>query len=90
MNNLSDQQIVAVQDILIEELGIKREQLATEARLMEDLGADSIESVEIAMRVEDQFGITIPDEEMERIVNVGDLLEILGEKLNRSVQSGAK
>src|SRR6266850_4025222 len=80
---LTDKQITEVQDILIEELGIKREQLTADAKFIEDLGADSLAIVEITIRLEDEFGIVIPDQEMEGVSSVGDLLETLGAKVSR-------
>jgi len=77
MNMLTETEITAVQDIIIEQLGVKREQLTPDARLTEDLGADSLENVEIAMAVEDYFGISLPDDALERVNTVDDLYALL-------------
>jgi acyl carrier protein len=51
---------------------------------MADLGADSLDMVEIAMKAEEEFGLTLPDEEAEKIVTVDDLYEAVGEHLSRT------
>ena len=82
-DTLTDTEMTKVQDILIHQLGITREQVAPEARLMADLGADSLDMVEIAMKAEEEFGLTLPDEEAEKIVTVDDLYEAVGKLLGR-------
>ena len=78
MNNiLSEQDTKMAFDVLIEELDVKVEQLRLEAKLQQDLGADSLTLVEITMALEDRFNISIPDEEWEKVSTVGDLLEAL-------------
>jgi acyl carrier protein len=80
MNNvLSETDTNIVLDILTEQLGVERSQLTPEARLEEDLGADSLEKVEIAMALDEQFHISIPDEALERISTVGDIFNVLSE-----------
>jgi len=78
---LSERDTKAVLDILVEQLGVQEAQLTSEARLEEDLGADSLTKVEIIMALEDRFELTIPDEESEKVSTVGDLFEVLGELL---------
>ena len=70
-----------VKDIIVEELGVEREKLTTEASFMEDLGADSLDTVELVMAFEKEFDIDIPDEEAEKLRTVGDALKYLNEKL---------
>jgi acyl carrier protein len=82
MNNLlSEADTNAVLDILIEQLGVRQDQLTPDARLEEDLGADSLDKVEIIMSVDERFGISVPDELAERVSSVGDLFEMLAELL---------
>jgi acyl carrier protein len=82
MNNLlSEKDTNAVLDILVEQLGVRQDQLTPEARLEEDLGADSLDKVEIIMSVDERFGISVPDELAERVSSVGDLFEMLAELL---------
>jgi acyl carrier protein len=83
MNNLlSEKHTKAVLDILVEHLGVPEAQLTPDARLQEDLGADSLEEVEIIMALEERFGLSIPEEMAERISTVGDLFEALEELLH--------
>lgn len=81
-SSLTDQELTKVQDILIEELGVKREQLTLDARLIEDLGADSLSIVEIGIRVEEEFSLVIPDERMERLQTVESVYDLLGALLH--------
>ena len=70
-----------VKDIIVEELGVEREKLTAEASFMEDLGADSLDTVELVMAFEKEFDIDIPDEEAEKLKTVGDALRHLQEKM---------
>ena len=83
---LSDRTTARVQDILMGQLGVERSQITPEAGLMADLGADSLDMVEIAMTVEETFNLSIPDEEMENVHTVGDLHEALANHLERTGQ----
>jgi acyl carrier protein len=69
-----------VKDIIVEELGVERDKLKPEASFMEDLGADSLDTVELVMAFEKEFDIDIPDEEAEKLRTVGDALRYLHEK----------
>ena len=79
MSNVEDR----VKDILVEELGVEREKLTNEASFMEDLGADSLDTVELVMAFEKEFDIDIPDEEAEKLRTVGDALKYLHDKLGK-------
>ncbi len=70
-----------VKDIIVEELGVERDKLADTASFMEDLGADSLDTVELVMAFEKEFDIDIPDEEAEKLRTVGDALKYLHEKM---------
>ncbi len=72
-----------VRDIIAEELGVEREKLTDEASFMEDLGADSLDQVELVMAFEKEFDIDIPDEEAEKLRTVGDALKFLHEKMGK-------
>ena len=72
-----------VKDIIVEELGVEREKLTPGASFMEDLGADSLDTVELVMAFEKEFDIDIPDEEAEKLRTVGDALKYLHEKLGK-------
>ena len=69
-----------VKDIIAEELGVEGDKLTNEASFMEDLGADSLDTVELVMAFEKEFDIDIPDEEAEKLRTVGDALEYLRTK----------
>ena len=66
-----------VKDIIVEELGVERDKLAEGASFMEDLGADSLDTVELVMAFEKEFDIDIPDEEAEKLRTVGDAMKYL-------------
>ena len=83
-DTLSDTEMTKVQDILMHQLQVHREQINPEARIMADLGADSLDMVEIAMKAEEEFNLTLPDDEAEKIVTVGDLYEAVGTLLGRA------
>ncbi len=70
-----------VKDIIVEELGVEREKLADGASFMEELGADSLDTVELVMAFEKEFDIDIPDEEAEKLRTVGDAMKYLHEKV---------
>ena len=79
MSNVEDR----VKDIIVEELGVEREKLTAEASFMEDLGADSLDTVELVMAFEKEFDIDIPDEEAEKLRTVGDAMKYLHEKIGK-------
>ena len=72
-----------VKDIIVEELGVEREKLTDTASFMEDLGADSLDTVELVMAFEKEFDIDIPDEEAEKLRTVGDAMKYLHEKMGK-------
>jgi acyl carrier protein len=75
---------MAVQDkiteIIVEQLGVKPEEVVPEASFVDDLGADSLDTVELVMALEEEFGIEIPDEDAEKIQTVGDAIRYIEEK----------
>lgn len=72
---MSDKNVTEkVADIVVEQLGVNADQVKPEAKLVEDLGADSLDAVELVMAIEEEFGIEIPDEEAEKLQSVGDIL----------------
>ncbi len=66
-----------VKDIIVEELGVEREKLTNEASFMEDLGADSLDTVELVMAFEEEFGCEIPDDAAEKILTVRDAIDFI-------------
>ena len=70
-----------VKDIIEKELGVEREKLTPDASFIEDLGADSLDIVELVMEFEKEFNIDIPDEEAEKLRTVGDAFGYLNGKV---------
>jgi len=66
-----------VKDIIINELGVEAEKVTSDASFVEDLGADSLDTVELVMAFEEEFGIEIPDEDAEKMQTVGDAIEYI-------------
>ncbi len=69
-----------VQEIIVEQLGVNAEQVTPEASFIDDLGADSLDTVELIMAFEEEFGAEIPDEDAEKLTSVGKVLEYLTAK----------
>lgn len=66
-----------VKEIIAKELEVEQKQLSPEARFIEDLGADSLDIVELVMELEEEFGLEIPDEDADKIKTVGDAMNYL-------------
>ncbi len=66
-----------VKDIIVEQLGVKPDQVTPEAKFIEDLGADSLDTVELVMALEEEFGIEVPDEQAEKLQSVGDVIKYI-------------
>ena len=66
-----------VKDIIINELGVETEKVTREASFVEDLGADSLDTVELVMAFEEEFGMEIPDEEAEKLQTVRDAVNYI-------------
>jgi acyl carrier protein len=64
-----------VKKIIVEQLGVEANEVTPEASITDDLGADSLDQVELVMAFETEFGIDIPDEEAEKIKTVGDAVQ---------------
>ncbi len=70
-----------VKDIIIEQLGVDADEVKHEASFIDDLGADSLDTVELVMAFEEEFDIEIPDEDAEKLTSVGQAVEYLEKKL---------
>ena len=70
-----------VRDIIEKELGVERDKMTDEASFIEDLGADSLDIVELVMEFEKEFNIDIPDEDAEKLRTVGDAIGYLNQKM---------
>lgn len=68
-----------VKNIIVEQLGVKPEQVTPDAKFIEDLGADSLDTVELVMALEEEFGNEIPDEQAEKLQSVGDVIKYIDE-----------
>lgn len=68
-----------IKDIIVEQLGVNADQVTPDAKFIEDLGADSLDTVELIMALEEEFGIEVPDEEAEKLQNVGDVTKYIEE-----------
>ena len=69
-----------VRAIIAEQLGVKVEEVTDAASFIEDLGADSLDTVELVMALEEEFGIEIPDEDAEKMTSVGDSIKYIESK----------
>lgn len=69
-----------VKSLIASQLGISEDKITAEARLIEDLGADSLDTVEMLMTLEDEFGIAIPDDEAVKLKTVGSIVELIDSK----------
>jgi acyl carrier protein len=69
-----------VKDIIVEQLGVNPEQVTDTASFIEDLGADSLDTVELVMAFEEEFGVEVPDEDAEKLQTVGNVVEYIEKK----------
>ena len=69
-----------VKEIIVEQLGVNADQVTTEASFIDDLGADSLDTVELIMAFEEEFGAEIPDDDAEKLTSVGKVIEYLKSK----------
>ena len=67
-------------NIIVDQLGVNKEQVTPEASFIDDLGADSLDNVELIMAFEEEFGASIPEEDAEKLSTVGKVIEYLKEK----------
>jgi acyl carrier protein len=66
-----------VKEIIVEQLGVSADQVTPEAKFIEDLGADSLDTVELVMALEEEFGLEIQDEQAEKLQSVGDVIKFI-------------
>ena len=69
-----------VKEVVMDKLGVEENQITETAHFMDDLGADSLDTVELIMQLEEEFGIEIPDEDAEKITTVGAAVEYIDKK----------
>jgi acyl carrier protein len=70
-----------VKEIIVEQLGVNAEQVTPAAKFIEDLGADSLDTVELVMAFEEEFNVEVPDEEAEKLQTVGDVVRYIEDKV---------
>ena len=66
-----------VKDVIVDKLGVEEDSIKSEAHFVNDLGADSLDTVELIMEFEEEFGIEIPDDDAEKITTVGSAVEYI-------------
>ena len=74
---MSDTTEARVREIIVEELGVEADKVTSDASFVDDLGADSLDTVELVMAFEEEFGIDIPDEDAEQMRTVGDAISYI-------------
>jgi len=79
-----------VKSIIAEQLGVKVEEIKEESSFVDDLGADSLDTVELVMALEEEFGIEIPDEDAEKMTTVGEAMRYIEEKVKDKEEKEAK
>jgi len=73
-----------IKTIIAEQLGVKQEEVTEGAKFIDDLGADSLDTVELVMALEEEFGIEVPDEDAEKMTTVGAAIKYIEEKTTSS------
>ena len=73
---------IKVKEIIVDKLGVEDGKITMEAKFIDDLGADSLDTVELIMQFEEEFGIEIPDEDAEGLLSVGQAVDYIDQKLN--------
>ena len=71
-----------VKEIIIDKLGVEDSKITLESKFIDDLGADSLDTVELIMQFEEEFGIEIPDEDAENLLSVSQAVDFISSKLN--------
>jgi acyl carrier protein len=69
-----------VKNIIVEQLGVTADQVTLQASFIEDLGADSLDTVELVMAFEEEFGVEVPDEDAEKLLAVGDVVKYIEDR----------
>lgn len=76
-----------VKKIVMEQLGVKEDEITTEASFVDDLGADSLDTVELVMALEEEFETEIPDEDAEKMVTIKDAINYIVERMEKETKS---
>ena len=70
-----------IKSVIAEQLGVKPEEVTDQAKFVDDLGADSLDTVELVMALEEEYGVEIPDEDAEKLTTVGEAVKYIEEKI---------
>ena len=76
-----------VKKIVVEQLGVKEDEVTTDASFVDDLGADSLDTVELVMALEEEFETEIPDEDAEKIVTIKDAVNYIVERMEKETKT---
>lgn len=76
-----------VKKIVVEQLGVKEEEVTTDASFVDDLGADSLDTVELVMALEEEFETEIPDEDAEKLVTIKNAVEYIVERMEKETKA---
>lgn len=76
-----DELFEKIKGVIVEQLGVDEDDVAEDAAFVDDLGADSLDIVELVMALEEEFGVSIPDEQAEKIKTVGDAVDFIVENV---------
>jgi acyl carrier protein len=76
-----DNTLDKVKEIVVDKLGVEPSKITTEAKFIDDLGADSLDTVELIMQFEEEFEIEIPDEDAEKITSVGQAVDYINSQI---------
>jgi len=68
-------------DLIVEQLGVSKEEVSSQASFIDDLGADSLDIVELVMSMEEEFDVEIPDDDVEKMKTIGDAISYLKERI---------
>ncbi len=70
-----------IKGVIAEQLGVKSEEVTDQAKFVDDLGADSLDTVELVMALEEEYGVEIPDEDAEKLTTVGEAIKYIEKKI---------
>jgi len=70
-----------IKGVIAEQLGVKPEEVTEQAKFVDDLGADSLDTVELVMALEEEYGVEIPDEDAEKLTTVGEAIKYIEKKI---------
>lgn len=88
MNMKTNEIEARVKKIVVEQLGVKEDEITTEASFVDDLGADSLDTVELVMALEEEFETEIPDEDAEKIVTIKDAVNYIVDRMEKETKTG--